>query len=76
MAFIPILVDRGVPLGRIQRHIAVVLDREREQILKAIQDPQVLINWIHQQSIENRSSEVMWESGLPILPIEKAIFLL
>ena len=78
LAFIPILVDRGVSESNIEKLIRDVLDYERVELLQALENPCVFRSWLqsHTSSGERRPGGLPWEAGLPVSPVEKVIFLL
>ncbi|KAJ9638245.1 hypothetical protein H2199_006932 [Coniosporium tulheliwenetii] len=80
VSFIPILLDRGVPREQLKRLVADYLDYERQQLMENVADPVWLRKWINEQNSlaeeRNRQGDIVWQAGLPLNPVEKAILLL
>lgn len=80
MAFLPILLDRGVSSDHILKVVQQALQNERKELIQIIKDSVTLRKWINQHYAmleeRNRDSGITWQAGLPSLLQEKLIFLL
>jgi hypothetical protein len=77
IAFIPILVDRGVKRDVIADLMNSRLDDERKQLLEMLDDPVPLHSWITKQSTATPALEALpWQAALPVTLPEKAKLLL
>lgn len=79
-AFLPILVDRGVPRENIIDMVQDSLLFEENLILSLLDQPIRLRRWLRDEISRSegtsRSSSVQWQAGLPLARIEKAMLLL
>lgn len=80
IAFIPILIDRGVPKEKLIQLMNERLDFERDELLELIAYPERLRKWINEQASVmeegNRNRGIAWQANLPIALSEKIILLL
>lgn len=80
LLFFPILQDRGVPPDSLKKLFEVHLDREREALLGAIENPVCLRKWVNEQNAlgeeRNRKGDILFQAGMPLQKQEKIVFLL
>lgn len=80
IAFIPILIDRGVPKEKLIQLMNERLDFERDELLELIAYPERLRKWVNEQASVmeegNRNRGITWQANLPIALSEKIILLL
>ena len=80
IAFIPILIDRGVPKEKLIQLMNERLDFERDELLELIAYPERLRKWINEQASVmeegNRNRGIAWQANLPIALSEKIILFL
>jgi hypothetical protein len=66
MAYIPILIDRGVPCDTIATMMTTQLNADRDELLDALADPPRLYDWLHRNGATISSSDISWHTGLPV----------
>lgn len=83
MAFIPILVDRGVSVQAMSKLINERLDFKREELIDTLADPTRIRSWVNKQTMrkeetfrDTESPARGWLGGLPRPLGEKIIILL
>ncbi|RAR14531.1 rna-directed rna polymerase 2 [Stemphylium lycopersici] len=77
IAFIPILVDRGVPKSIIASLIHQCLESERKKLLDLLSDPVKVHEWVHRNGTKTATGiEMGWQAGLPVSLEEKIQFLI
>ncbi|KAF2466417.1 uncharacterized protein BDR25DRAFT_377566 [Lindgomyces ingoldianus] len=78
ISFIPIMVDRGVPIGVIAKLTESRLSFEREQLLEILSDPVRVYDWVHKQGGSGLRDvdTIRWQASLPQSLDEKVKFLL
>jgi hypothetical protein len=79
-AFIPIMLDRGVPRGVLTRLMNKRLDFEREELLQAVETPEKLRAWLNKEKSREeerqRDNDLVWQPGMPRSLSEKLVLLL
>ncbi len=77
---IPILVDRGVPEQALRELFQASLAHERESLMNAAQDPQLLYRWVYSKASvipgDQEDTEKMWLGSLPFSKPKAALYLL
>lgn len=80
LAFVPILLNRGVHLEDMQKLVVGALNNEKDDLLSAAKDPIKLRAWINQRysCVEDyeRMGGIRWQASLPFSLAEKIILLL
>ncbi|KAF2744025.1 TCTP-domain-containing protein [Sporormia fimetaria CBS 119925] len=78
LSFIPIMVDRGVPVSSIEDAIITRLDVEREEMLDQLGDPAKAYVWVdrHSSAALQDPDDMPWQASLPSHPRDKAKLLL
>jgi hypothetical protein len=66
MAYIPILVDRGVPCDTIANMMTTQLNTDRAELLDVLTDPPRLHNWVHRNGAIISSGDNSWHTSLPV----------
>jgi hypothetical protein len=77
LAFIPILIDRGVDLDTLKSIAADQISSEEQEIQDAVQTPELLLQWIYRHfSIvdKRRAGGVSWNAAMPKSDVEKMVY--
>ncbi|KAF1364385.1 hypothetical protein EJ07DRAFT_99234 [Lizonia empirigonia] len=77
IAFIPILVDRGVPRDVIADHMVERMDADRAELLSRLADPVKMYDYIYRRSASSSDkADVQWQAAFPAASDEKIKLLL
>ncbi|KAF2815962.1 uncharacterized protein BDZ99DRAFT_126351 [Mytilinidion resinicola] len=80
LAFIPIMMDRGVPQATLTKLMNDRLDFEREELLQAVESPEKLRTWLNKKQAREeerqRDGGMLWQASMPLRLPEKLVFLL
>ncbi|PWO26827.1 RNA-directed RNA polymerase 2 [Pyrenophora tritici-repentis] len=77
ISFIPILVDRKVPLTVIDSLMKDSLEAERTKLLDLLPDPVKMYDWVHRNGTKTQSgNDVPWQAAMPVSLEEKVKLLL
>ncbi|KAF2491915.1 hypothetical protein BU16DRAFT_564396 [Lophium mytilinum] len=80
LAFIPIMLDRGVPQATLIKLMNDRLDFERAELLQAVESPKTLRTWLNKQQAREeerqRDGDMLWQASMPLRLPEKLVFLL
>ncbi|RMZ70766.1 hypothetical protein GMOD_00008394 [Pyrenophora seminiperda CCB06] len=77
ISFMPILVDRKVPLQVIDHLMTDCLEAERTRLLELLPDPVKMYDWVHRNGAKTQTgSDVPWQGAMPVSLEEKAKLLL
>ena len=77
ISFIPIMADRGVPIGVIADYTTERLNAERHELLERLSDPVKMYEYVHRNSsILRDGSDVTWQAALPLALDERIKLLL
>ncbi|KAH7128366.1 RNA dependent RNA polymerase-domain-containing protein [Dendryphion nanum] len=76
ISFIPIMVDRGVPIKDIANIMTERLDIERQTLLEILPDPVKMYDWHYKQGPRTRDDNIPWQAALPHALDEKVRLLL
>ena len=74
--------DRGIGLEVLKTVANDQIEIEGEEILQAVQQPQLLLQWIHrhysivEKRRANQTGGVLWSAGMPRSDVEKMIYFL
>lgn len=76
IAFIPILVDRGVPRDVIADYMVERMDADRAELLSRLADPVKMFEYVYRRSASSSDKDVQWQAAMPATLDEKIILLL
>ncbi|CAA9960971.1 RNA-directed RNA polymerase 2 [Pyrenophora teres f. maculata] len=77
ISFIPILVDRKVPMTVIDSLMKDSLEVERTKLLDLLPDPVKIYDWVHRNGTKTQTgNDVPWQAAMPVSLEEKVKLLL
>jgi hypothetical protein len=59
-SFVPIMIDRGVSVETISNFVRTSLDKQRTDIMRAIENPRDLLNWLRTAAEEEEGISYKW----------------
>ncbi|KAF1811558.1 hypothetical protein P152DRAFT_450256 [Eremomyces bilateralis CBS 781.70] len=80
--FLPILVNRGVPVGVLQDIVSRPLDEDEKELLDGLENPELCRQWIHKRHAyfedmhREADSPMLYQGSMPFGQLERAILLL